>query len=1450
MPQSGWPTGTVTFLFTDIEKSTQLWERYPVGMKTALARHDTILYDAIHTHEGYIVKTTGDGFLAVFRAVNNAVAAAIAAQRNLANQPEWSSETSQALEPRIRVRMGIHTGETELRDGDYYGTAVNRAARLMSIGHGGQVLLSAVSAALVDGILPVGVAMRDLGEHRLRGLTRPERVMQLMAPELPADFPPLVTQPAADIFEERFLEETRNPYKGLLAFSEADADVFFGRDAMTARLVARLGMHESGARFLAVVGPSGSGKSSLVKAGLISALRQGALPGSAEWSILEIPVGATPLEEVEAALLRHTGVPSLPIADQMRADDRGLLDAARIVLGPKGEPEMVLVFDQFEELFTLVSDQTVVSRFLDNICTAVNDPKSTLRIILTLRADFYDRPLSYPGISELMQKRTEVVVPLSTEELMSAINGPAALVGIIVEPELIAELISEVNRQPGALPLLQSTLDELFERRDGNRLTQAAYARIGGINAVLNSRAEDVYERLGNTEQQATRALFPRLVSLGLGHEVTKRRVLLAELIALDIRPNGDLGPIGDAVEEQPAPVTSVLEAFGRARLLSFDRDRITRGTTVEIAHEALLGAWPRLSAWLEIDRATIRLGRLLTQAATEWLDAGQGDGFLLRGARLDQLAPQAHSGMALTENERLFLEKSLDAREARRAAEAAQRNKELEIARSMGLLEQRRADEQERAASRLRKLAIGLTAALALAGVAALLALNFARASQQNAEVAAQSEVRALTNARLATSRELSQAASNLLTTDPELSMLLALQALENAETKDAQEALHQALQSSRIVSSFPTGATGHFGAIFATSPEGSQVATADGTGVIIWETLTGNIIRKLPLAEPLTDHYQLDYDDLGRRLALVSAGKSMDKLVLHTWDLGSGNALSGVTLPIEPQDSSDVALSPDWQRVAVSFEDGSVVLWDVESQQQYAVWDLHDAAVIDVEFGESGQQLATASRDGMVQVWDVEALMTAATPEPVILIDGSSQAIASGGLVHIAFIGDSGLALGYLGNVDVWYLDDLSRPRFTLQGATKLTRDFAVNHDQTQLGAGGQSGRGEVWALDTGGHLLTLAQHPAPVDDIDFTPDERYLISLDRDGLLRLWDIRPVALGERASLSVDPGVFDLNLSPDGTRIALGNTGGPASVWNLATGERLATLPANFGAVYRVDYSPDGRLLATAASDGLVRIWDLESGEQLTTLSGHGSGLAGGLFPGTLDVAFSPNGTRLVSAGADGLAKIWDVATGEELMTLAGHTDSLHSVAWSPDGRTIATTSDDGDTSVKLWDAQTGDLLHTLLGHVVRVWGLAFSPDSSTLITGGARGIIKAWDVTSGNNLYTVIDEADHIGTVTFAPDGETFATTGEVPLRLRRTANGEEILTLSAPLLWSVQFSPDGRWLYAGDVDGIIRVFAVNLDDAVALTRNRLTRWWRPEECRRYLHSETCPPAPPSLE
>jgi DNA-binding SARP family transcriptional activator len=340
-----------------------------------------------------------------------------------------------------------------------------------------------------------------------------------------------------------------NPYKGLLAFTEADAALFYGREALTQRLVERLAEAEDHHRFLTVVGPSGSGKSSLVKAGLVPALRRGALPGADKWFVLGMVPGAHPFEELETALLRIAVNPPASLLDQLQDGERGLLRAVRRVLPSDGE--LLLIIDQFEELFTLVADREVTARFLNGLIAAISDPRSPLRVVATLRADFYDRPLLHSGLSEVMQQRTEVVIPMTADELVRAIERPAAQVGVVVQPELVAALVAEVNEQPGALPLLQYTLSELFEERADDRLTLDAYRQLGGIGGALAQRADAVYDALDAPGQTAARALFSRLVTLGEGVEDTRRRVLLSEIETLEYA--GGQGGRGDC-PGPPAP--------------------------------------------------------------------------------------------------------------------------------------------------------------------------------------------------------------------------------------------------------------------------------------------------------------------------------------------------------------------------------------------------------------------------------------------------------------------------------------------------------------------------------------------------------------------------------------------------------------------------------------------------------------------------------------------------------------------------------------------------------------------------------------------------------------------------------------------------------------------------------------------------------------------------------
>ncbi|MCW5861942.1 MAG: protein kinase [Anaerolineae bacterium] len=1244
-----------------------------------------------------------------------------------------------------------------------------------------------------------------------------------------------------------------NPYKGLLSFNELDAGHFYGRETLTRQLVARLAGEGQSRRFLAVVGPSGGGKSSLVKAGLVPALRGGAIPGSQKWFIVDMIPGARPFEELEAALLRIAVNPPVSLLEQLQADERGLLRAVRRAL-PAGEgSELVLLIDQFEELFFLVADREVTARFLNSLYTAVTDPHSQLRVVVTLRADFYDRPLLHPGLSELMQQCTEVIVPLATDELVRAIERPAARMGITVEPELVAVLVADVNEQPGALPLVQYTLSELFEEREGDCLTLSAYRRLGGIGGALERRAEIVYNGLNEELQVITRVLFFRLVTLGDGAEDTRRRVLRDELMAVGIAEQNEIVP--PALGAQ-----TVIDAFGAARLLSFDRDPITRQPTVEIAHESLLHAWPRLRGWVDTDRVQLRLSQWLTQAAMEWEAAGRDNDFLLRGARLSQLAPLMEGHVALTGRELEFLQASLAARQEKALAEETQRQNELATAQRLAETEQQRAGEQALAATRLRRRAAYLAGALMVAAALAVVAFFLAQASARNATLATERERQALANAglastreaeavanaKLATSRELSLAAANTLNFDPELSILLALQALETSQTKQAEEQLHQALQQMRLIASFATNTSGQTGPQFALSADGRRLATADTTTLSLWDTQSGKLLRELPLVESSAAHYQMAFDESGERLVIVSATSDRTALTIQTWTLAEVEMVTSTTFPLALDDPAVVVISPDWSLLAVGRGESAVEVWDINAAQRIAELVDFEDIVVDVAFDPTGHLFAAGVRNGQVKLWNTSDLKTDVSPEPIASVAGTAGSSDAGGLVYFSFIDEGSLVLGFLGQVEVWDIAQTGQPRFTLIDNAKLTRAVSVSPDLTRLATAGQDGTTHIWDLADGEHILSLVRHPSPIHAVHFGPGTDRLYTLDRDGLFRVWDARPHVLGEKATLTVDRGVFDIQLNPNETEMALGNAGGPASIWELETGERRFTIAGDAGGVYRVAYDPQGKRVAAVGTDNQIRILDATTGKLLIQFSGHGAGVTAGLFPGTLDVAFSPDGARLATAGADGLAKVWDAATGRELLTFTGHTDSLHSLAWSPDGQLIATSSDEGDTSVILWNPNTGEIVHRLEGHPFRAWGLAFSPDGSMLVTGGSRGVIKAWDVTTGQNLYTVLDESDDIGSVIFTPDGEFFITTGSVPLRIRRASDGEEVLTLAEPLIWSAAISQDGRWLYAADVDGIVRVMAVHLEDAIALAKERLTRWWRPEECQTYLHSDVCPPPP----
>ena len=489
-----------------------------------------------------------------------------------------------------------------------------------------------------------------------------------------------------------------NPYKGLRAFTEADADNFYGRDELIEQLV---GIVASDTGLTAVVGPSGSGKSSLVHAGLIPALRRVERP-DASWVIAVMRPGAYPFTELEAALVRAVENPPATSMNLLWDDDSALLRAVlRIV--PDDGSRLLLVIDQFEELFALVADEQR-DRFLRSLITLATDPRSRSRVLVTLRADFYDRPLMHPEFGRLMTGHVVNVVPLAADELEAAALGPALRVGVTFELGLLAALIAEVSGQPNALPLFQYTLTELFDRRQDSVLTRAAYEALGGIRGAVASRAEEIYQGLDREQQEAVRQLFLRLVTVGRDSE-TRRVVAASELITLDV----------DTVTMHAA-----VEAFATNRLLVRDRDAFSGALTVEVAHEALLSEWERLRQWIDDGRDELRQHAAYTLALDDWLTAGRDPDYLLAGGRLDHFEQwRATTTMRLTAPEREFLDEALQRRDQAQVAETA------------------RAAEQTRLRHRARRRAFALGATVAAIATASIVAIVTAGGTGNAARIA-----------------------------------------------------------------------------------------------------------------------------------------------------------------------------------------------------------------------------------------------------------------------------------------------------------------------------------------------------------------------------------------------------------------------------------------------------------------------------------------------------------------------------------------------------------------------------------------------------------------------------------------------------------------------------------------------------------------------------------------
>lgn len=1176
--------------------------------------------------------------------------------------------------------------------------------------------------------------------------------------------------------EESSGAEIENPYKGLRAFNESDAEIFYGRESLVQQLLARLGEGGDLSRFLAVIGPSGSGKSSVVRAGLIPALRRGGLPGSENWFIVDMLPGKHPFEELEASLLRVAVNPPESLLAQLKDGSRGLLRAVHRILPADESVELVLVVDQFEEVFTLIEDEAERSLLLDNIATAIMDERSRLRVIVTLRADFTDKPLRYVDFGEMMNRRFEFILPLTADEVERAVAGPAQHAGLRLETGLVSKIIQDTGNQPGALPLLQYALSELFEKREGRTLTVKAYREIGGVLGALGRGAESIYASLDEAGQYAARQLFLRLVTLGEGTEDTRRRVLREEL---------------DRLESKKFPLAAVIEAFGRGRLLTFDRDPITRGATVEVAHEALIREWARLREWLVESRADIRLQRQLSAAAQEWEQAEHDPSFLLTGTRLGQFENwAAHTSVSLTQFESDFLKAGIVERDQRESQEKLRQQRELENAQRLAETERRRAEEKELSAKNLRKRAIYLTGALVVALILGVAALALG--------------ARAQVSSREATSRELAAASVLNLDADPERSVLLALEALKISRTTEAENALHRAVQASRIEMVIQAAEPGYPWNL-EVSPDGKYLLAGGDGFSKLFDANTGQLIYQVPgyfsVFSPDGKTIAASYDD-----------------GIHFWDTATGEEKEVINRIWF--DGITMGFSPDGKGILTSSWDGTPSLWDAETGQKLIEFVGHTAGAGFCYFSPDGSRVVSFGNDGTARVWDAK------TGEQLLVLT-EKGADGTG-----AFSPDSKLlaTTGGSGFTDIIIWDAQTGEKLkTIVGHTAWINHLEFSSDGKWIASASSDRTAKIFDVETGRLLTTLAGHTETVIEVDFNPDGTKLATSSTDGTMRVWNIIRREVFSFYSHTYSGGQLDFGA--DGTLLATSVENGTVDVRETDSGKVIVSMPNPEGLVYDLALSPDGEQLAIGFEDSTFQIWDVTSASILYDLPKHTGPVNA--------VDYNSDGTRLITAGEDYKAVLWDVTTSPPTPIYTKFFPAeVRAAAFSPDDKLIALGIHDG--AVSLLDAATGDSFLTLRGHTASPAAIAFNADGSRVATASLDGTAKVWEVRTGSELLTLSGHSNQVMSIAFSPDGGRLATASrDGTVRLWDASTGKElnVIVQGGSGFFDVAFHPNGKLLATGEDNGTY-VYLLELDDLIALATTRLTRGLTVDECIKYLH------------
>lgn len=1273
-----------------------------------------------------------------------------------------------------------------------------------------------------------------------------------------------------------------SPYQGMAYFDVADADRFFGREQLTVELIGLLRSQP----LLAVVGASGSGKSSLVRAGLVAALQRGqvrnltvAMPkGSANWAYHIITPTARPLESLAASLTRNSESVSATstLINDLAGDSRNLhLAISRLLSGTPAE-RLLLVVDQFEELFTLCRNPDEQRAFIDSLLTAALDYDRTV-LLITLRADFYSACARFEKLRSALDHHQKYIGPMSRTELQQAIEAPAAQAEWTLEPGLVQQILDDVGDEPGALPLLAHALQETWKRRSGRQLTLAGYVAAGGVKGAIAKTADDTYNDFSDPQKAIARTIFLRLTELGEGVQDTRRRIDPRELQLQQIDPQA---------------VRGVLTVLADARLLTTDAHEI------QLAHEAVIRAWPRLREWLADDREGQRIHRHLTEAAKEWQSNDDDPSDLYRGNRLNQTLEWAigHAS-ALSEQEAAFLQTSQAEAEAVAKRETALAD-EREAARQREMATQRQLATEQTRRARIFRNAVVVAAVLFLlaAGAAGLSFYLNRQLDDANTELQTKNHELGNTNTQLAeTVNKLDQTVADLDSTNDQLrtslselqrqahivrarqlaaqsgvalgknyqmSLLLAAEAVINTQSLspplfvgNSDSALHAALESQ------PGGVplvvhTDHVSSVaFSTNGKWLATASADKT-IRIWQVGAWETEPVL-----LSGHeYGVNTVAFSADNKWLASGSEDNRL--RVWRVGDWEA-EPLILEGHKDDVSAVAFSADNKWLASGSWDNTIRIWHVGDWETEPLIlhgqedpDGRDDRVTSVAFSADNKWLASGNLDNTLQVWRVDDW----EGEPLIL-KGHTDSLSS-----VTFSADNKWLVS--GSWDktlrIWRVDDWLAVPVVLSGFEDAVNSVAFSTDGKWLAGGSSDTTVRVWRValwDT--EPIMLRGHEDSVSEVAFSADSKWLASGSgglptvTDNTVRVWRVGEWTVEPTLLVGHEASINSIAFSADGQWLASGggtypsvNQANRVQVWHV---DKLDASPPIVlrgygGIVNSITFSPDSAWLATGNMDSTIRVWRIGDWEAPPIVLRVPE-------PAAMSVAFSADGQWLASGSGwwnqQGAARIWRVGQWEtEPIVLSRSNGPIISVTFSADGKWLALGN--GPT-IEVWQVGKWDKAPIALhqpGYAESP--VAFSANSQWLASGGGPNL-RVWRVNAWETEPVILRGMEGaVTSVAFSGDDKWLAAgSADHTVRMWRVDDWEAVPVLllgHEDKVSSVAFSTDGQMLASGSWDKTIRVWTVSSEQLVAKACRLVGRNFNLEEWLAYIgpsatYRPTCP-------